>query len=69
MKWGLIERILEKEGKKQHKIMKFCDTMMFRKDTNDKMFLSYSDRFLKALKRKMKIIKMLYGDEYPFKLT
>jgi len=66
---GLIERILEKEGRKQHKIMNFCYTMMFKKDTNHKMFLSYSDRLLKASKRKIKIIKKLYGDEYPFKLT
>jgi len=58
---GLTKRILEKEGKKQHKIMNFCYTMMMKKNLDDKLRLSYCDRYLKALERKLKIIKKWYG--------
>ena len=58
---GLTERILEKEGKKQHKIMNFCYTMMEKLGPDNELFLSYCDRYLKALKRKLKIIKKWYG--------
>jgi len=58
---GLTERILEKEGKKQHKIMNFCFTMMKKLGPDDKLYLSYGDRYVKASKRKLKIIKKWYG--------
>jgi len=58
---GLTKRILEKEGKKQHKIMNFCYTMMMKKNIDDKLHLSYCDRYLKASKRKLEIIKKWYG--------
>jgi len=65
----LTERILEKEGKKQHKIMNFCFRMMEKLGPDNELFLSYSDRYLKASKRKLKIIKKLYEEDHPFKLS
>ncbi|MCH8916362.1 MAG: hypothetical protein IIA82_11075 [Thaumarchaeota archaeon] len=58
---GLTKRILEKEGKKQHKIMNFCFRMMKKLGPDNELFLSYCDRYLKASKRKLKIIKKWYG--------
>jgi len=58
---GLTKRILEKEGKKQHKIMNFCWRMMKKIGPDDKLYLSYADRYVKASKRKLKIIKKWYG--------
>ncbi|KAG2478836.1 MAG: hypothetical protein NPMRTH1_270031 [Nitrosopumilales archaeon] len=58
---GLTERILEKEGKKQHKIMNFCWRMMKKLGPDDKLYLSYADRYQKASKRKLEIIKKWYG--------
>ena len=66
---GLTKRILEKEGKKQHKIMNFCFTMMEKLGSDNELFLSYSDRYLKASKRKLKINKKLYGEDHLFKLS
>jgi len=57
---GLTKRILEKEGKKQHKIMNFCYTMMEKLGPDNELFLSYSDRYLKASKRKLEITKKWY---------
>jgi len=58
---GLAERILEKEGKKQHKIMNFCYTMMKKLGPDNELFLSYADRYQKASKRKLEIIRKWYG--------
>jgi len=58
---GLTRRILEKEGKKQHKIMNFCFKMMEKLGPDNELFLSYADRYQKASKRKLKIIKKWYG--------
>ena len=48
--------ILEREGKKQEKIIRFCYRMIRKKDLDDELRLSYVDRLLKAEKRKSKII-------------
>ena len=58
---GVTKRILEKEGKKQHKIMNFCFRMMEKLGPDNELFLSYADRYQKASKRKLKIIKKWYG--------
>ena len=57
----LTKRILEKEGKKQHKIMNFCFRMMKKLGPDNELFLSYADRYQKASTRKLKIIKKWYG--------
>ena len=58
---GLTEHFLEKEGKKQHKIMNFCYTMMKKLGPDNELFLSYADRYQKASTRKLEIIKKWYG--------
>lgn len=58
---GLTKRILEKEGKKQHKIMNFCFRIMKKLGPDNELFLSYADRYQKASKRKLEIIKKWYG--------
>jgi len=58
---GLTEHFLEKEGKKQHKIMNFCWRMMKKLGPDNELYLSYSDRYLKASKRNLEIIKKWYG--------
>jgi len=65
--------ILEREGKEQEKIVRFCFTMIQKKDLDDELRLSYVDRLLKAEKRKSKIIMEIkaldpsfFPDEHQF---
>jgi len=51
--------ILEREGKKQEKIIRFCFTMIRKKDLDDELRLSYTDRLLIAGKKKLKIIMQI----------
>jgi len=51
--------ILEREGKKQQKIIRFCFRMIRKKDLDEELKLSYVDRLLKAGKKKLRIIRQI----------
>jgi len=49
------------DGRRLEKIIKFCETMIFKKDTDEQLKLSYIDRMIKATHQKVEIVKIDHG--------
>jgi len=46
------------DGRRLEKIIRFCETMIFKKDIDEQLKLSYIDRMIKATRQKVEIVKI-----------
>jgi len=46
------------DGRRLEKIIRFCETMIFKKDIDEQLKLSYIDRMIKATHQKVEIVKI-----------
>ncbi len=49
------------DGRRLEKIIKFCETMIFKKDIDEQLKLSYIDRMIKATHQKIEIVQIELG--------
>jgi len=57
--WSDIYR----DGIRLEKIIKFCGTMIFKKDIDEQLKLSYIDRMIKSIHQKLEIAKIRFDIE------
>jgi len=46
------------DGRRLEKIIRFCETMIFKQDIDEQLKLSYIDRMIKATRQKVEIVKI-----------
>ena len=52
------------DGRRLEKIIRFCETMIFKKDIDEQLKLSYIDRMIKATRQKVEIVDKVLGVEF-----
>ncbi len=52
------------DGRRLEKIIRFCETMIFKKDIDEQLKLSYIDRMIKATRQKVEITDKVLGVEH-----
>jgi len=55
------------DGRRLEKIIKFCETMIFKKDIDEQLKLSYIDRLIKVTRQKVEIVDKVLGVEFIMK--
>jgi len=49
------------DGRRLEKIIRFCETMIFKTDIDEQLKLSYIDRMIKATHQKIEIVQIELG--------
>ena len=52
------------DGRRLEKIIRFCETMIFKKDIDEQLKLSYIDRMIKATRQKVEIMDKVLAVEH-----
>ena len=52
------------DGRRLEKIIRFCETMIFKKDIDEQLKLSYIDRMIKTTRQKVEIVDKVLGVEH-----
>ncbi len=52
------------DGRRLEKIIRFCETMIFKKNIDEQLKLSYIDRMIKATRQKVEIVDKVLGVEF-----
>jgi len=52
------------DGRRLEKIIRFCETMIFKKNIDEQLKLSYIDRMIKVTHQKVEIVDKVLGVEF-----
>jgi len=55
------------DGRRLEKTIRFCETMIFKKNIDEQLKLSYIDRMIKATRQKVEIVDKVLGVEFMVK--